>query len=211
MRFDGGSFLCLPFVILILVLWFKNNSKTITITITKFKSEWNILQEGYDYKIGIAQTGQDVMKSQDSLPKSFKLAFCLFCLFCLHFFFFYFCFLLTNIDTRFFRHLLIVFGGINGIEESILADPALEETRPNELFDICLNTCPDSGSRSVRTEVCWSRPIHILTTRYLDNFKELTTFVLFIAFSSFAVLFYALLQESILISLAALQPWLANV
>jgi len=50
--------------------------------------------------------------------------------------------------------LLIVFGGVAGIEECIDADESLklsgDESR--KLFDVWLNICPYQGSRTIRTE-----------------------------------------------------------
>jgi len=56
-------------------------------------------------------------------------------------------------DTR-FNHLLIVFGGVAGIEECVDADESM--TLPGEesqkLFDIWVNVCPYQGSRTIRSE-----------------------------------------------------------
>jgi predicted SPOUT superfamily RNA methylase MTH1 len=56
-------------------------------------------------------------------------------------------------DTR-FNHLLIVFGGVAGIEECVDADESMtlpgEESR--KLFDIWVNVCPYQGSRTIRSE-----------------------------------------------------------
>lgn len=56
-----------------------------------------------------------------------------------------------------FRHLLVVFGGLQGLEASVDADQNLDVTDPSVLFDLYLNTCPGQGSRTIRTEVrtCW--------------------------------------------------------
>uniref|UniRef100_A0A672HZ79 28S rRNA (uridine-N(3))-methyltransferase n=1 Tax=Salarias fasciatus TaxID=181472 RepID=A0A672HZ79_SALFA len=51
-----------------------------------------------------------------------------------------------------FRHLLVVFGGLQGLEASVDADQNLDETDPSVLFDLYLNTCPGQGSRTIRTE-----------------------------------------------------------
>jgi len=65
----------------------------------------------------------------------------------------------TTVDNhsfglRSFKHLLIVFGGVAGIEECIDADESLklsgDESR--KLFDVWLNICPYQGSRTIRTE-----------------------------------------------------------
>ena len=52
-----------------------------------------------------------------------------------------------------FRHLLIVFGGLKGLENSLEADERLTIQDPCLLFDHYLNTCPNQGSGTIRTEV----------------------------------------------------------
>ncbi|KAF6729139.1 Kynurenine--oxoglutarate transaminase 1 [Oryzias melastigma] len=51
-----------------------------------------------------------------------------------------------------FKHLLVVFGGLHGLEASVDADQNLDVTDPSLLFDLYLNTCPGQGSRTIRTE-----------------------------------------------------------
>eukprot|EP00850_Spirogloea_muscicola_P013053 SM000087S23335 [mRNA] locus=s87:34262:39069:- [translate_table: standard] len=51
-----------------------------------------------------------------------------------------------------FKHLLVVFGGLAGLEESAELDDALEVKEASCLFDRYLNTCPGQGSRTIRTE-----------------------------------------------------------
>lgn len=51
-----------------------------------------------------------------------------------------------------YRHLLIVFGGVKGIESCIEGDESISATEPKELFNYYLNTCPSQGSRTIRTE-----------------------------------------------------------
>ncbi|KAI9386893.1 hypothetical protein POPTR_010G091400v4 [Populus trichocarpa] len=52
-----------------------------------------------------------------------------------------------------FRHLLIAFGGLAGLEESIEEDSNLKGKDVREVLDSYLNTCPHQGSRTIRTEV----------------------------------------------------------
>jgi predicted SPOUT superfamily RNA methylase MTH1 len=52
-----------------------------------------------------------------------------------------------------FKHLLIVFGGVAGLEESKELDKTIKVADVASLFDIYLNTCPGQGSRTIRTEV----------------------------------------------------------
>jgi hypothetical protein len=51
--------------------------------------------------------------------------------------------------------LLIVFGGLGGIEAAIDVDEDLKCSgeEADALFDLWINTCPDQGSRTIRTEV----------------------------------------------------------
>lgn len=51
------------------------------------------------------------------------------------------------------RHMLVVFGGLQGLEASLDADENLNVTDPSVLFDLYLNSCPGQGSRTIRTEV----------------------------------------------------------
>uniref|UniRef100_A0A7N2LU85 Uncharacterized protein n=1 Tax=Quercus lobata TaxID=97700 RepID=A0A7N2LU85_QUELO len=50
------------------------------------------------------------------------------------------------------KHLLIAFGGLAGLEESIEEDNNLKGKNAQEVFDSYLNTCPHQGSRTIRTE-----------------------------------------------------------
>ncbi|XP_067826065.1 putative methyltransferase C9orf114 homolog isoform X2 [Heptranchias perlo] len=61
----------------------------------------------------------------------------------------------SNIDNATlpsFRHMLVVFGGLQGLEASVDADQNLNLTDPSVLFHHYLNTCPGQGSRTIRTE-----------------------------------------------------------
>ncbi|KAI9833304.1 MAG: hypothetical protein M1819_003699 [Sarea resinae] len=56
-----------------------------------------------------------------------------------------------------FRHLLVVFGGVAGLEAAAKADPELaalvaEDGGPRQLFDYWVDLCPGQGSRTIRTE-----------------------------------------------------------
>lgn len=51
-----------------------------------------------------------------------------------------------------FKHALICFGGVHGLEAALEADQSINEEDPSTLFDIYLNTCPNQGSRTIRTE-----------------------------------------------------------
>lgn len=52
-----------------------------------------------------------------------------------------------------FRHALIVFGGLKGIEAAMDSDPALSDVaQAKSLFNFYINTCPGQGSNTIRTE-----------------------------------------------------------
>lgn len=51
-----------------------------------------------------------------------------------------------------YKHLLIVFGGLQGIEAALESDETLDVDDASLLFDHYLNTLPDQGSRTIRTE-----------------------------------------------------------
>lgn len=57
-----------------------------------------------------------------------------------------------SLDMLPFRHLLVVFGGLHGLEASLEADPNLDEEDPGLLFHHYINSCPGQGSRTIRTE-----------------------------------------------------------
>ncbi|XP_072422106.1 putative methyltransferase C9orf114 homolog isoform X1 [Chiloscyllium punctatum] len=61
----------------------------------------------------------------------------------------------SNVDSvtfPSFKNLLVVFGGLHGLEASVEADQNLNFTDPSVLFHQYLNTCPGQGSRTIRTE-----------------------------------------------------------
>ena len=52
-----------------------------------------------------------------------------------------------------FKHCLIVFGGVKGIEAAMDPDVNLQNVEdPRELFNHYLDVCPDQGSKTIRTE-----------------------------------------------------------
>lgn len=51
-----------------------------------------------------------------------------------------------------FRHLLVVFGGLKGLETSLESDENLQANDPSLVFDHYVNTCPGQGSGTIRTE-----------------------------------------------------------
>jgi len=55
-------------------------------------------------------------------------------------------------DTLKFDHTMIVFGGLEGLEAALENDNSLEVDNLEHLFDEYLNTVPNQGSRTIRTE-----------------------------------------------------------
>lgn len=51
-----------------------------------------------------------------------------------------------------FKHVLVAFGGPEGLEDALQHDKRLTGKQPVEVFDLYLNTCPQQGSRTIRTE-----------------------------------------------------------
>ncbi|KAF7493967.1 Putative methyltransferase C9orf114 [Sarcoptes scabiei] len=76
----------------------------------------------YDLRIGTSDKGDNIDRSLKKIPNQFK-------------------------------HLLIVFGGLRGIEYAHQSDRSLRATiETSNLFDYYLNTCPNQGSDTIRTE-----------------------------------------------------------
>jgi predicted SPOUT superfamily RNA methylase MTH1 len=68
-----------------------------------------------------------------------------------------------------FRHLLLVFGGLRGLEDSLSADQSLRSSDPAELFSLHLNPCPKQGSRMLRTEELIPIALAALQGQILSN------------------------------------------
>jgi len=51
-----------------------------------------------------------------------------------------------------YNHALIVYGGLQGLESALESDDKLDVEDPSLLFHHYLNTVPDQGSRTIRTE-----------------------------------------------------------
>ncbi|TQD90294.1 hypothetical protein C1H46_024122 [Malus baccata] len=116
---------------------------------------------GYDHSIGTSEHGQIINSSDLTIP-TFRLWLYLLWNFSL--------FQSVNlfldahsfrdmeknnmilVPFLFYRHLLIAFGGLAGLEESVEEDANLKAKNVREVFDLYLNTCPHQGSRTIRTE-----------------------------------------------------------
>ena len=57
-----------------------------------------------------------------------------------------------NVEVKAFKNLLVVFGGVGGLEAALEADQELDISNPEDLFDHYVNVCPNQGSRTIRTE-----------------------------------------------------------
>ncbi|XP_044261853.1 putative methyltransferase C9orf114 homolog [Tribolium madens] len=51
-----------------------------------------------------------------------------------------------------FKHAIIVFGGVQGLETALESDNVLNVDDPKFIFDHYLNTLPNQGSKTIRTE-----------------------------------------------------------
>ena len=71
-----------------------------------------------------------------------------------------------------FRHMLLCFGGVAGLEAAVKADDELEGmgvTDPKALFDYWINLVPAQGSRTIRTEEAVWLGLMGLRDLVLDN------------------------------------------
>lgn len=72
-----------------------------------------------------------------------------------------------------YKHALIVFGGLAGIEEAIEADSNLDIDDASLAFNMYLNTCPQQGSRTIRTEEAILLTLAELRTKLDPEFPPL--------------------------------------
>ncbi|TRY50294.1 Alpha/beta knot methyltransferase [Cryptosporidium tyzzeri] len=108
-------------------------------------------EEGYDLKIGTSERGEPV-------DNNFKLS-------------------TKGKDSKSqsFKHILIVFGGLGGLED-VLSDPqcSLDKVKnPSSLFDMYINICPEQRSRTIRTEEAIGLTLALLRPHLLENNKNL--------------------------------------
>lgn len=73
----------------------------------------------------------------------------------------------TLLKPQPFNHLLIVFGGVEGLEYALENDETLMEDNVSALFNHYVNTCPFQGSRTIRTEEAI-----LISMTALSNFIE---------------------------------------
>ncbi|OII75020.1 uncharacterized protein cubi_03130 [Cryptosporidium ubiquitum] len=106
---------------------------------------------GYDLKIGTSERGEPIDKNFRLFSKN------------------------QNSKSQSFRHILIVFGGLGGLED-VLSDPqcSLDKVKdPSSLFDMYINICPEQRSRTIRTEEALGLTLALLRPHLLENNKNL--------------------------------------
>lgn len=72
-----------------------------------------------------------------------------------------------------YTHGLIVFGGLNGIEAALDNDPILVVDDPSLVFDHYVNTRPNQGSRTIRTEEALLISLEALDSKLVPNYPSL--------------------------------------
>ena len=98
----------------------------------------------YDLTIGTSERGQVIPRPGDGVEgKEFKLP--------AH------------------RHLLVVFGGLQGLEECCASDEKVTATSVESMFDLYLNSCAEQGSRTIRTEEAILITLSLLRPHILHN------------------------------------------
>ena len=99
-------------------------------------------ENGYDLKIGTSERGDVTV---DDVNPPFKIPQ--------------------------YKHSLIVFGGVAGIEECVDADEGMKLAGKDskKLFDVWVNTCPFQGSRTIRTEEAVLLSLARLRPHFLQN------------------------------------------
>ncbi|OAF71349.1 hypothetical protein A3Q56_00902 [Intoshia linei] len=56
-----------------------------------------------------------------------------------------------KVDFPKFRHCLVVFGGVKGLENAVLLDSDMPDN-VRDFFEFYVNTCPNQGTKTIRTE-----------------------------------------------------------
>ncbi|KRZ14917.1 Uncharacterized protein T11_5994 [Trichinella zimbabwensis] len=98
-----------------------------------------------------------------------------------------------NVQLPSFKHLLIVFGGVKGIEACIENDEHLQENDPESLFQFYLNTCPNQGSRTIRTEEAILITLSILRPKFNIFYASFVMIKMAGKYFTFAVIYGLLL------------------
>ncbi len=74
-----------------------------------------------------------------------------------------------------FKHILLVFGGLAGLEEAIKSDETLTISKPEDLFDFYINVAVGQGARTIRTEEAIPIALASLHRHLRDNVPPTTT------------------------------------
>lgn len=74
-----------------------------------------------------------------------------------------------------FNHILIVFGGLQGLEEALANDEKLTVDDPEMLFDQYVNVLPKQGSRTIRTEEALLIALAALQEKLQPQYAEVET------------------------------------
>lgn len=74
-------------------------------------------------------------------------------------------------DCPKYKHLLIMFGGLQGLESALENDNVLDADDPKLLFDYYLNTLPEQGSKTIRTEEAILVSLSALRSKLNPEFK----------------------------------------
>lgn len=59
---------------------------------------------------------------------------------------------MEELESPPFKNMLIMFGGLQGLEAALESDESLAVDEPQLLFDHYINVLPNQGSRTIRTE-----------------------------------------------------------
>uniref|UniRef100_A0AC35GIE5 Phosphatidylserine decarboxylase n=1 Tax=Panagrolaimus sp. PS1159 TaxID=55785 RepID=A0AC35GIE5_9BILA len=66
------------------------------------------------------------------------------------------------------QRVMIVFGGLQGLESALDADEEINETDPSKVFPIYVNSLPGQGSRIIRTEEAIPITLSLLKDKFLS-------------------------------------------
>lgn len=83
---------------------------------------------------------------------------------------------MDEIESLNYDHAILVFGGLQGLEEALESDETLKADNPSDLFDYYINTLPNQGSRTIRTEEAIIVSLAALRTKLIAKNKP-TTFI----------------------------------
>ena len=77
-----------------------------------------------------------------------------------------------TVQLKQFQHLLIVIGGVGGLEAAIKTDKELDISDPKEMFDLYLNICPNQGSRTIRSEEALLITLSSIRPKIVDAYSK---------------------------------------